>query len=167
MALWLLKFFTSAIALGAFPDLISQKITRSVIDWRRTMFMAIVGGINGAVMVEGFYRILGHYYGQEEWIPRILWDQLCFSPLSTTLVMISVYTLYQYFYKESGISPWVYWRRNYPLAQGLSWLYWTPAASSIYIYLPDMYKLFGQNIYAFFWGMIMSVVMHRKEKKQA
>ena len=163
MSLWLLKLLTSSLALGAIPDLISQKLTRPRIDLRRTALMALCGGINGAILVEGFYRVLGHFYPQAEWVPRILWDQLCFSPVSNMVNMLLVFYLYQRRYGEIPLGLGQYIRQKFPLLQLCSWIYWTPAASTIYIFLPDAYKLFGQNIYAFFWGVLVSTVIHRKK----
>ena len=162
MSLWLIKFFTSAIALGAIPDFVAQKLTRPRVDFKRCFYMGIGGGLMGAVLVEGFYQGLGHFYAQHQWLPRILWDQLCFSPVSNAFVMSCVYYFNRWLSQDLPASLKTYLQSNYLRLQVASWLYWTPAALSIYIYLPDQYKLFGQNVYALLWGVFMSILMHRR-----
>ena len=164
MSLWLIKFFTSAIALGTIPDFVAQKLTRPSVNYRRCFYMGIGGGIMGAIMVEGFYMLMSHFFRQEQWLPRILWDQLCFSPTSNAFIMVCVFYFNRWLNKDLSSSAWDYLKNNYVRLQLSSNLYWTPAALSIYIYLPDQYKLFGQNAYALVWGVVMSILLHRKQK---
>ncbi len=162
MGLWLIKVFTCFFALGVFPDFIAQKITRPALDWKRLLYMGLMGALVGILIVETFFKVMGHFYPQEAWLPRLLWDQLFFGPTNNAFVMVMVYYLRHWMEGDWNFGPVEYLKRNYLFVQLRSWAFWGPASALIYMFLPDSLKLFGQNGFALVWGVIMSLAMHRR-----
>lgn len=143
-----------AAVLGGLGTFISEMIKgASVIDKKEIFIMVLINALFITPVCLWFFGILERMKGGV--IPKLLVDQLIFSPIFTaSIIALRLFLLGN---RIDEILPVVV--EVVPTAMKLSWLFWFPQRYLTLSYVPPQLQLLCGNVCALVWNVIFSMIL--------